>query len=1079
MMNGRLACSAALLGIVIAVSGIARGYDGVAVHVPLLSEAGEGGRASHSLLLGGAGDAPVVLHLNVDDVRHILLRPDDLRDAAISVKVGAAAVPGTLRLFRLSRDVAPAVAPVAADVDPTPVATAAYPAGGGTVVLHGDLTAVLNDDLKDPTRDHGLLLRADGAAAGVDLLPVAAPIPAEGSHVAALTVTLRRYANADLFPTTKKPTAGVYTTVSDGHLMYGGQRLRLWGVCRHFWGGVPVLDRMRHMGFNAIRLWGPRNGYDPASAEAGVMTDTPGTLDDSDSLATFDKFFADAKQRGFFFVMAGLHYDPLGVMQKGKTDGLDGLAADGSFLAKQFGTGPDWEAWKNALRPFTAAKKGRTWHAVSELMFFDPRLREVYRRHVINLLDHVNPYTGQRYADDEAIASWELNNEEDFGTLTTLGGNADWPQYFRDELQAQWCQWLAAHYGNDDAVRRAWGGLRAGESLDGGRVALAPFVRERADYPAARAADVVHFFCDVTDSFNQQMRATVRAQARPGVGSAVVPVVFDTGSEPSGPQMYNESLGDATSFGTYQFAFHSSLTVPPALYIMDNQSTWRKPVLIYETQSIRPGPFRAEYPLRVAALAGWQDWDGVFFHYWKGDGDQPDEGYQGAPMDLPRKGYMDGGIYPDADPAYCASLAIAGRAFRSGAVAPAPDPVVYQVPLTTVYGYATEKGIDMRRDTFSRGAYAAFTGAVGTPTAPPVSVAAEVPVTGAVRSGTQVLYDWPNGRMVIDTPTMKAYVGQPHGAYRFSDGLVLEQVSTPFVAFAMVSADGKPLVGEGASRRIYLTAHFDARNTGFRLGDRTARDGESSGWDGNWSDAMAANILAAGAAPVVTDPVSYQVDFPTRLDARDADYDFAFRQTAEQAINGNVIRQAGGAPFMKVLEVASRGPAVPTPQSDAPKATDPVAPGARNPLDLPDPVTGPLYMPVPRVDWGEGYDAVAEYLRDSTMLCSSIGKEFPDAAHAVVLNVSELEPLKDIPAVPPADVELSFAAGRLVRISALFAKSQPSVDVVVRAYSAVLGQPVRSTADAAQWTQRIGTATLSVAMLRQGGRLTLTYEAHD
>ena len=731
--------------------------------------------------------------------------------------------------------------------------------------------------------------------------------------------------------------------------------------------------------------------------------------------------------------MAGLHYDPFGVMQKGKTDGLDGLAADGSFVAKQFGTGPDWEAWKGALRRFTAAKKGRVWHAVSEMMFFDPRLREVYRRHVVNLLNHVNPYTGQRYADDEAIASWELNNEEDFATLTTLGGDGDWPPYFRDELQSQWCQWLAKRYGNDDAVRRAWGGVRAGESLDGGRVTLAPFVHQRADYPAARAADVVHFLCDVTDAFNQQMRTTCRQQAKAGVGSAVVPVIFDTGSEPSGPQMYNESLGDAVSFGTYQFAFHSSLTVPPALYIMDNQSTWRKPTLIYETQAARPGPFRAEYPFRVAALAGWQDWDGVFFHYWKGDGDQPDEGYQAALMDLPRKGYMDGGIYPDADPAYCASLALAGQAFRSGAVAPAPDPVVYQVPLSAVYGYGQVKGIDLRRDTFARGAYANFTAAG---TVPPPSVAAEPPVTGAVRSGTQVLYDWPNGRMVIDTPTLKAYVGQPHGVYRFSDGVVLKGVSTPFVAFAMISADGRPLVGPDASRRIYATAHFDARNTGFRLGDRTARDGESSGWDGNWSDAMAADILAPGAAPVVTDPVSYQVDFPTRLDGRRADYDFAVRQTSDDPLAGNGFRQTAGSPFLTVLDVASRGPAVATPPGDAPQPSDPVAPGARNPLDLPDPVTGRLYMPVPRLGWGEGYDAVAEYVRDSTLVYNSIGREFPDAAHAGVLKVSELEPLKDLPGVPPADVELSFVGGRLTRITVTFPKAQPADDVVLRAYSA-------------------------------------------
>ena len=855
---------------------------------------------------------------------------------------GTASAKGELSLlYRLLRDVASSSAVTTEDFDPKPVATATFD-HEGIIDLHGSLGEVLNQALKDSSQDHGFLLsmRGQPEPAEVELLATAGPTPGEGEHLASLTITITRYPNASLYTYPLRPTTGIYTKVVDGHLSYNGQRLRLWGVCRHFWGGPVALDRIAKMGFNAIRMWGPRNAYDVASASRGEMIDGEGNLNSEDSFAAFDKNFADAKQRGLFIWMAGLHYDPLGIMHKSAANGLTGAMEDDSFLVKKFGQvrtggqGKDWDDWKKAMD--SAWKKGRGAHMVSNLMYFDPRLMEIYRRQVINLLNHVNPYTGKRYAEEEAIAVWELNNEEGFVTTTLLYGNADWPEYFKNELQQQWCQWLTKKYGNDAGLTEAWGELKQDESLQGDHVKFAPFMKDRNNYPAARHRTSCISARDVANTFNQEMRTLARAQAPAGIGAAVAPFIFDTQALPGKRSGYIPiRLAMAVSFGNYQFTYHSSLTIPPGMLIMDNQSLLGKPNLIYETEGMRLDPFRAEYPLRVAAIAGWQDWDGVFWHYWRGMGSQPDEAYQAAPLDQPAHTYADGGIYPDEDPSFCAALSIAGQTFLHGAIEPAKNPAIHSIPPKTVYSYNDFNGENMRRDTFTRGAFAAFPSSDNANSPAPTTAPTSADSQDSIHCGEQITYDWPNGRLIIDTPTMKAYVGQVHGAYRFSDGIAVNNFSSPFVVFAMLSADGKPLAGPDAAKRIYVTAQFNAKNTGFRMTPPPYRAGESVGWDQGWNETFSLTILDRGHAPVVADNIAFDLHFPTQLSGHLDEYDFALREKAKQEIRGNLIHRDTPGIYMSVLQIDSRGETAPTPPTSAVAASDPQAPGAANPTEPP------------------------------------------------------------------------------------------------------------------------------------------------
>ncbi len=117
---------------------------------------------------------------------------------------------------------------------------------------------------------------------------------------------------------------------------------------------------------------------------------------------------------------------------------------------------------------------------MSEFMYFDPRLKEIYRRQVVNLLNHVNPYTGEKYAEDEAIVTWELNNEEGLTTTSLLYGIGEWPDYFKNELRWQWCQWLVKKYGDEGSLQKAMGGAAGGGIFAG---------RNGADRPRCAGAD--------------------------------------------------------------------------------------------------------------------------------------------------------------------------------------------------------------------------------------------------------------------------------------------------------------------------------------------------------------------------------------------------------------------------------------------------------------------------------------------------------------------------------------------------------------------------------------------------------------
>ena len=843
-------------------------------------------------LLGGPGDAKAVLNLNVPLLRRAVLGANDLLEARLVMKVGQQA--GDLSrvhvaFHRMLRPAGEKLVPgedyEAAPALWLPVKEAIDEKGFTRIDLAGPLRKYLGGEWPD----HGLVMTLASAAgttapaatataggrASLRLVGVSSPGADFYERTSPrLAITIRRHENALLFDWPVRPREDTYCTARDGHLWYGGDRLRLWGVCRQSSHDPLQVRRVARMGFNAIRVWGPRDVYTAQSAKAGRI--------DPPAMEEYDRYVAAMKRQGMFVMSPAFMYDPCGLSSQRAA-----VLADDSWLAG----GDDWSQWKQAVLAKDAP--------LQFFHYFDERLQRVRRRHAENFLGHVNRYTGRPYSREECIAIFEVWNENGFLLFPWEKGLDTWPAYFRDKLRLRWNAWLRARYADQAAVARAWGGLGAGESLADGSIALAPMAAAMKDQ-AARGADLMRFLTELVIRSNTEFRDYCRTLAPAGVGVNVAPFSFDTQYRDSRAWLYANSHADVNCIGIYSSQMNSNLDKPPHLYMLDCLTLANRPTVVYETNAGHPNPYRTEWIYQVAALAAWQDWDAVFFHYfqeplWFWKQASPDEQYLIQPLPLK---YPDADLLIDCDPAMLSAMAAAGQVFRSAGLEAARQKAVHRIGGREIFGPWSFRGVNMVQRAFTEGAVAEFRPELdeGATVAGQPMGGPETPPKTAVRSGQHILWDWPNARLIIDSPTVKAYVGRP-AEYRFSDGIAVGGFAGDFVAFCMVSDDGRPLTGADARGRIKITAVRDNNNTGYAIDPAMLK---RTGFV-HPNERMKA-ITDKGQPPLVADVVPYTVTFPSKIDYRFDGYDFALRKCLTvEAKQSDTLRHDGRELFMGVL----------------------------------------------------------------------------------------------------------------------------------------------------------------------------------
>jgi hypothetical protein len=374
-------------------------------------------------------------------------------------------------------------------------------------------------------------------------------------------------------------------------------------------------------------------------------------------------------------------------------------------------------------------------------------------------------------------------------------------------------------------------------------------------------------------------------------------------------------------------------------------------------------------------------------------------------------------------------MMMAGRIFQRGLLAKAAKPDVIEAGKQAVFSYQNFAGMDLAQSTFHNGSKLRFSpdkDVALTMNGGPMPL--PVRLEQAIASGRQVTWDWPNGRLIIDAPEAKAYVGKVNGMLRFSDGITIGDISTPWICWVMVSEDGSPLAGDKPAKRVLVGGVFDARNSGFQF-NYNVKGGPTE---------QANAVSDKGHEPVLVMPVEYTVWFPTKLGGSVKSYDFALRETSSLAISdSNQVTAKGATPFVRLLSIDQRGAAAKLPldaatpialQDWTAKATGGQAVSAGN-------STAPV---LPELPWDSNYLDAHKALRDSIYTFTNISPENAgDAAKkTIIISGIQLPSLWNL----LANISLDFSSDKITGAEVTFLQP-PSLGEIQKDFTKRLGEP--------------------------------------
>ncbi len=228
--------------------------------------------------------------------------------------------------------------------------------------------------------------------------------------------------NSPIAVTSYEPilTDGDRLLADSGHFYRAGKRVRLWGVNLSFGANLPthedapfVAARLAAAGVNTVRC----HHLDTSRWPQGIWNAADGKNIAPEALDRLDFFINQLALHGIF-VNLNLHVG----------------RAHSEYLG--------------------LPETNRGYDKISNI--FTPALVDAQKNYARQMLSHVNPYRGVRYADDPALAIFEITNENSFfmwssdETLRTL------PAYYADILQKLYNAWLVNRYGSNVNLRNAW-----------------------------------------------------------------------------------------------------------------------------------------------------------------------------------------------------------------------------------------------------------------------------------------------------------------------------------------------------------------------------------------------------------------------------------------------------------------------------------------------------------------------------------------------------------------------------------------------------------------------------------------------
>ena len=422
------------------------------------------------------------------------------------------------------------------------------------------------------------------------------------------------------------PPAGKHGFVQakDGHLYFAdGRRAKFWGVCMCGREVMPTHEQaekiavhLAKMGMNIARVHALECAiFDPRFDDTQHLS--------AEMLERMDYFIAQLKKRGIY-----------------------------TFF--------DWHTyWRPRKGDGVAPRQLYHW------TMLDERFVELHKSYARVLFLHKNPYTGNRYVDEPAVAAFEIINEKDLFSPFHDNKLRNAPDMLRlkEALKTRWNRWLTGRYGNAAGLRRVWTnsagecGLGAGEDPLKGTVEIPLPATELGswdrDYKGtkgtARASDALLFCYEVQTDCFLKLREFLRAigvrapisgtnwymNVRPNVRSNAQMDFTESHAYWTHARPWPPSRAKSAATNNVAMLSCSPTTTDTLIYRLGRGKVPGKPFMVTEWNFDSPNEYRCEGPIEMAAYGALQDWDGIIcYGYYCGWGRSWDEAAKFEPLGM-------------------------------------------------------------------------------------------------------------------------------------------------------------------------------------------------------------------------------------------------------------------------------------------------------------------------------------------------------------------------------------------------------------------------------------------------------------
>lgn len=240
---------------------------------------------------------------------------------------------------------------------------------------------------------------------------------------------------------------------------------------------------------------------------------------------------------------------------------------------------------------------------------FDADKQAHWKKLMATMYGSVNPYTGMTTLKDPTIAGIVLANENNLAFTQRNGVSA--------QLKPAFAAWLTAKYGQQSALKAAWGqALKPHESLAQRNI---EFAAPEA-WTSKRMADTQQFFYATEQNTAQWMTAYLRSLGYQGLVTAYnlwqAPAAHASRGKLPWVDMHHYFAHPETTRNNEMQVRQDSMLHTDAAYIRELSVAKHlgKPFSVTEHGQVFWNPYRRESSLALPAYAAFQSWDAIGQH---------------------------------------------------------------------------------------------------------------------------------------------------------------------------------------------------------------------------------------------------------------------------------------------------------------------------------------------------------------------------------------------------------------------------------------------------------------------------------